>query len=244
MNGELAFSLVAAAECWEHAGVRPISSIEHAIWNLAHGVKSINECFRPNNELIRGLLPCLRFMVERDNIYWQRLREGRIGVAESSGSVEDNDPARVAFHGFSQEKSFAKVYFNKGTVQREREGIECLPVDNWACRFCSRELGNLFVACGTCHLKPLGSSEQECWWCADCFLAHRYTKVHQFAKKSEAGTFYAQPRFFPIKQGPEILERCIQQLQQATPTVPELEETEATVEYLMKHARPFFAKEE
>lgn len=227
----MAFTLVAAAECWNFVDVRPITCIEHVIWRLARRAGS---SFQPDNQTIKGILPSLRFMVQRDEEYWDRLWSGRSGWGQGTTFVD-----RVATHGFHNSNSLTKVRFHKGTVLEESEGIVCLPIDNWTCKYCSRELGNLFLACKQCHLQPLGPAEKECWFCADCFLQGKYTTSQCFHQiPQQPPEFHARTRFFPVEDAQNYLDQCVSQLQEAEPPVSELEETEDTLKYLLLHARP------
>ena len=218
-----------------------MASAELFVWRIAG---KANRSVPTENYVVQGILPLLRFMLQRDADFYKKIVEASWSHVCVSGELQYSLPA---YH--------ANVLI-KTTSDYEDDNIDPDQYNDWACWHCMRLIGNMYFSCTECYqgkkknLCIFGESMDHHYICCDCFFAGRHfpgehNSQHDFSnpvtnysvKKLPSKPYQLRFRLFVScgARAPQknLVHHCVEHLDSHDMT--ELPATEATLKYLAAH---------
>jgi len=229
VNYELGVMMLAFANVWESRQVI-LACCELYAWKIA-GTALVTDI-----EWVRGALPLLQFMYERDLTFYNKL-----------APLKDTKKANATEYRMVHKKT--RVTRANHTDEVDSDQVDRHAVDGWVCSHCRREVCNMYLRCLECW-----DAVKTHYVCCDCFFAQRYLpepkgepqpkwpndeKENKHSSKKVG--YQLRFRFIQMTMVNELMDTCKNRVKL---NGGELPESNKTVEYLLEHARPTVLPEE
>lgn len=223
INENMCYSLVASARTWDMA-IEALTGGELFAYKVARRANTMDP---PENELVQGILPFLRFVIGRDRDALDKIQRMMTKSDRKTSSAEKLNVTRCE----------AEIELQSET-EGLGSGVEPDSWTNWSCAHCRREIGNMHLRCGLCW--KANKSDLH-YVCSDCFLVGRHRNKTRWPnqdrahdnKSNKSGAlrkYKLQYRLIHGVRAHTLVENCVQQLR--ANGLRELPQTDKTLRYL------------